>query len=53
MSQGALTLSYISASTVSSLEATFIVPADGVVLVQIDEFSYAYNALEVTLERSE
>jgi uncharacterized protein YdeI (BOF family) len=53
VSQGALTLSYISASTVSSLEATFIVPADGVVLVQIDEFSYAYNALEVTLERSE
>lgn len=51
VTQDGVTLSYISASTVSGLTVSFEIPEDGVVLVQIDEYSYTSNSLDVSLER--
>lgn len=53
MQQGQ-TLSYISASSVTNLSATFGVPSDEEVLVMIEEYSYSGDtiSIEVSLERA-
>ncbi|MDX2138500.1 MAG: PPC domain-containing protein [Chloroflexota bacterium] len=51
VTQDGITVSYISASTVTELVVTFEVPADGVVIVQIDEYSYDDRTIEVSLDR--
>lgn len=49
--QSGTTLSYISASSVSELSARFIVPTDGLVLVQVDDYSYRDSEVRISIER--
>jgi hypothetical protein len=51
VTQNNSTVTYISSSDVTMLEVSFVVPDDGDVLVQIDEFSYVDSVIEVTLTR--
>ncbi|MBE0690083.1 MAG: hypothetical protein IH587_08190, partial [Anaerolineae bacterium] len=49
VTQGGSTITYISASSITELTVSFVVPDDGEVLVQIDDYSYAAHSIEVTL----
>lgn len=52
ITQDGTSVTYISASVVSAMSVSFEVPSDGVVLVQIDEYSYSRNRLDVELVRA-
>lgn len=51
VTQSGTTLTYISASSVSEISARFIVPASGLVLVQVDDYSYMDSEVTVSIER--
>ena len=48
-----MSLGFASGSNVRGLTVTFDVPQDGLVLVQVEEYSYTDLALEVSLEAAE
>ncbi len=50
--QSGSTLSYLSASTISDLSASLVVPSDGVVLVQVEDYSYQDSEVTVILDRN-
>ncbi|MCL4250646.1 MAG: pre-peptidase C-terminal domain-containing protein [Anaerolineae bacterium] len=51
VTQNGSSITYISASTVTELSVSFVVPGDGDVLVQIDDYGYVTHTIEVTLDK--
>lgn len=51
VTQDGTTVSYNSSSYISEIAFTFVVPADGTVNVQIDDYTYELHTLTVTLQR--
>ncbi|MCC6616880.1 MAG: PPC domain-containing protein [Anaerolineae bacterium] len=51
ITQGGSSVTYLSGTTVQAMTATFVVPDDGDVLVQIDDYAYEAHSIEVSLSR--
>ncbi len=51
VTQAGTSLTYVSTSTVSEVTFVIVVPEDGSVNVQIDDYSYVSNVVTATLER--
>jgi len=51
VTQDGSSITYISSSTVTELSVSFMVPNDGDVLVQIDDYAYSPHSMVVTLTR--
>ncbi|MCA9902391.1 MAG: PPC domain-containing protein [Anaerolineae bacterium] len=51
VTQNGSSITDISAYTVAGVSVTFVVPADGEVLVQIDDYAYVTHTIEVTLDQ--
>jgi hypothetical protein len=53
VSQNGSSLTYISASTVEAVSATFTIPSDGDVLITVSEYSYTNLSLEISISSAE
>lgn len=52
VNQGNMSIAYVSGDSLAGLTLTLVLPADGVVLVKLNDYSYSVKIIGVALERA-